>query len=220
MCQPSPTVVSGVPGLGLSLPYYTHLYRFSLENPGNCYFCPCFRAPSSLWEEKKERLALAKRFAGRQFGDFGNWEQARPALVAILPPLHSHSPPVWAHGPWLVEQGQTHFEGSDGWREEQGVRKEKRRGGREGRLRRRKESTDLSERKGGEKLTDLSEREPGGVRRSVSLHTRAGRERREKVTFKVGSEIRFFAKPEQSMTSDTSGDGSGLTHRTFLPCTP
>ena len=202
MCQPSPTVVSGVPGLGLSLPYYTHLYRFSSENPGNFYFCPFFRAPSSLWEEKKERLALAKRFAGRQFGDFGNWEQARPALVAILPPLHSHPPPVWTHVPWLVEQGQTHFEGSDGWREEQGVRKEKRRGGREGRLRRRKESIDLGERKGGEKSTDLSEREPerdlserepGGVRRSVSLHTRAARERREKVTLKVGSEIRSKA---------------------------
>ena len=96
--------------------------------------------------------------------------------MAILPPLHTHSPPVWTHVPWL-EPGHTHFEGSDGWREDEVGRKERKRGGREGRLRRRK---------GGGESTDLSEGEPG-VRRSVSLHTRAGRERREKVT-KVGSE--------------------------------
>ena len=32
VCQPSPRVVSGVPGLGLSLPY-THLYRWFFLHP-------------------------------------------------------------------------------------------------------------------------------------------------------------------------------------------
>ena len=144
-----------------------------------------FRAPSSLWEENKERLALAERFARRQFGDFGHlgkWElQPRqsvrqhagggpvPAVVAILPPLHP--PPVWTHIPW-IEQG-AHFEGGEGWVEEPGGRKGRKRVGR-------------SRRKGsqGDQTTGLS----GGVasvQRSVSLHSRAGRERIEKVTKKL-----------------------------------
>ena len=174
--------------MGLSLPY-THLYRF--------FGKPCFsgkivifsfsRGASSLWEENKERLALAKRFGRRPFGDFGlgNWEQEprphlRPghaggasAVVAILPHLHHHPPPVWTHIPWIDQRA--HFDGSEGvFREEQEERKVRKRGSREGRLRRKGAKGDLSE---------LSEGE--GVRRSVSLHSRAGRERRQKVTLKV-----------------------------------
>ena len=36
VCQPSPRVVSGVPGLGLSLPY-THLYRWFLHTSVQVY---------------------------------------------------------------------------------------------------------------------------------------------------------------------------------------
>ena len=149
---------------------------------------PLSRGPSSLWEENKERLALAKRFERRQFGDFGlgNWEQEprrphlRPvhvgdasAVVAILPPMHHHPPPVWTHIPWIDQRA--HFEGSEGvFREEQDERKVRKRGSREGRLRRKGAKGDL---------TELSEGE--GVRRSVSLHSRAGGERRQKVTLKV-----------------------------------
>ena len=148
---------------------------------------PLSRGPSSLWEENKERLALAKRFERRQFGDFGlgNWElEQRPhlrpghaggasAVVAILPPLHHHPPPMWTHIPWI--EHETRFEGKEGvFREEQEERKVRKRGSREGRLRRKGAKGDLSE---------LSEGE--GVRRSVSLHSRAGRVRRQKVTLKV-----------------------------------
>ena len=186
----SPPPLWCVECLDWDLASLTPIYTGFLENPdilGKIIIFPFSRGPSSLWEEKKERLALAKRYASRPFGDFGlgNWEleprrpHHRPGnsgvgLVAILPPPYHHPPPAWTHIPWIDQRA--HFEGSDEvWRgEEQEERKVRKRGSREGRLRRKGakgESTELSD---GE-----------AVRRSVSLHSRAGRERRQKVTSKI-----------------------------------
>ena len=97
-------------------------------------------------------------------------------VVAILPPLHP--PPVWPQAPWV--------EGVQGWREEP-ERKEKKKVSRDGRGKRKvaQGSSELNEnvravsREGRLASHDLSEVE--AVRRSVSLHSRAGRERRPKV---------------------------------------